>query len=306
MLEINTSTELLSSNRLTAQIGFGGDTLNTAIYMARLGASVNYVSAVGRDKMSDWMITQWKNEGINCDLVSRSTESPPGLYMIELDKHGERSFCYWRDGSPASQLFENQISSDSLFRELEAFNYICLSGISIAILSKKSKRRLLDFLANFRSKGGRLIFDPNHRPNLWQSPKEAIDIYQEIYKLTNIALPSYEDDVNLYGHRAPREVIQSILDHGVHEVILKMGEKGCLFAKQGEFDFVPSKTVKVVDTTSAGDSFNAAYLSARLYGASIKDSCTAGNTLASIIIQHQGAVIPLSATPSGDQLRNPL
>jgi len=297
MLEISTSAGFGEDAQIPSVIGFGGDTLNTAIYMSRLGTAVNYVSALGDDRMSDWMIAQWQNEGVDCQFVSRFNGGVPGLYMIEVDEQGERSFNYWRKGSPASQLFANPKNCDSLFSELQQFDHLFLSGISVAILPKESQRRLLSFLVDFRARGGRVIFDLNHRPNLWQSPYEAIEVYQEIYKVTDIALPTYEDEANLFGYSTPSDAMQAILLHGVPEVVLKMGEKGCLYAHRGDLGFVPTTAVDVVDTTSAGDSFNAAYLSARLSNKTVQEACSAGHELASTVIQHKGAVIPASAMP---------
>lgn len=93
-------------------------------------------------------------------------------------------------------------------------------------------------------------------------------------------------------------MLNAILLYGVSEVILKVGAEGCHFASNGELGFVPVREVSVVDTTSAGDSFNAGYLNKRLQVESIESSCKAGHNLASTVIQHHGAIIPREAMPA--------
>ena len=77
--------------------GFSGDTLNTAVYLSRLGGlETSYLSAVGNDPLSESMLDFWQGEGVDCSLVRRIPGASPGLYMIRNDRHGERSFFYWR------------------------------------------------------------------------------------------------------------------------------------------------------------------------------------------------------------------
>jgi hypothetical protein len=81
--------------------GFGGDTLNTALYLARLGIDTSYVTALGDDALSQAMLAAWRGEGIRTDQVIRVAGRVPGLYMIERDAGGARSFLYWPDRAPA-------------------------------------------------------------------------------------------------------------------------------------------------------------------------------------------------------------
>src|SRR4051812_46719730 len=84
----------------------GGDTFNTAVYLARGGLPVSYASALGDDRFSDNILAMAAAEGVATDLVLRVPGRLPGLYLIETDAAGERSFSYWRENSPARELFE--------------------------------------------------------------------------------------------------------------------------------------------------------------------------------------------------------
>ena len=284
-------------NALPASLSYGGDTLNTSIYMARLGIKVDYVTALGDDDMSDWMLEQWQSEGVGCHLVQRQPESVPGLYMIKVDDHGERSFMYWRKHSPATRLFEDPANADRLFSLLSSFSSIYLSGISLAIYSKSALDLLFSFLSEYRRIGGKVFFDGNYRPTLWDSRQQAIETYEKIYSLTDIALPTIEDEQMVFGNDTPTTIVDRIQSHGVKEVVLKMGSKGCLVSSENVVDLVESNKVSVVDTTSAGDSFNAGYLAHRMQGGDATSAAVCGHKLASVVIQHRGAIIPVDSMP---------
>jgi 2-dehydro-3-deoxygluconokinase len=237
-------------------------------------------------------------EGVGCKYVIQSQGQVPGMYMIELDQHGERSFHYWRANSPAAKILDNPEQADAVFKALGSFATVFLSGISLAILKPSARAALIDFLSDYRARGGKVAFDCNHRPHLWVDPSEAIDCYKKMYQITDIALPTFDDEQMLFGYQTAEHALDAIQSEGVTEVVLKMGEKGCYYTHDGEHGFVPVEPAKVVDTTSAGDSFNAGYMNKRLAGASVEESCKAAHRLASIVVQHRGAIIPIEVMPS--------
>lgn len=298
MLELTRRPSPDESSGLPMAMSYGGDTLNCAVYMARLGASVDYVTALGDDSLSAWMIEQWRNEGVGCDLVDQRPNSVPGLYMIEVDERGERSFHYWRDSAPAKRLFDEKSKAEGLFEKFHEYKWICLSGISLAIYSDTGRQHLFACLAEYRRQGGTVIFDDNYRPKLWESKADARKAYEAMLRLTDIALPTVGDEQMLFGDSTPAEIIARLEEWGVAEIVLKMDEQGCTVSIDGDTNMVPANKVDVVDTTSAGDSFNAAYLAARLKGCSPQQAATHGHELASIVIQHRGAIIPKSSMPA--------
>ena len=127
--------ELQKSGQLYRQ-GFGGDTLNTAIYLARLIDKldkISYVTGLGIDEFSNSMLQAWESEGIDTRLVYRLSDKLPGLYTIETAENGERSFRYWRNDS-AARYWLQTVTENDLFQALKSYNWIYLSGISLAIL----------------------------------------------------------------------------------------------------------------------------------------------------------------------------
>jgi len=154
---------------------FGGDTLNTAVYLARMARymplRVDYVTALGTDSFSSAMKVFWEAEGVGSDLVLCREGELPGLYYIQLDASGERRFSYWRGEAAAKRCFESA-GSDALLAALGNYDTLYLSGISIAILTDLSRKRLFARLAELAGAGKKICFDYNYRPKLWQTLAE--------------------------------------------------------------------------------------------------------------------------------------
>src|SRR5215469_14076838 len=124
--------------------GYGGDTLNTAVYLRRCGAAagieVAYATALGDDALSQGLIDRWQAQGLDTRLVRRLPGRMPGLYQIQVDDRGERSFHYWRDQAAARAYFDTDLSP--LEAEADDFEALYLSGITLAILPPHGRERL--------------------------------------------------------------------------------------------------------------------------------------------------------------------
>ncbi len=164
----------LSQKGAEVSRGFGGDTLNTSVYIARQVApealTVNYVTALGTDSFSQQMLEAWQSERVETSLIQRMENRLPGLYYIETDSTGERTFYYWRNEAAAKFWLESDAAA-AICEELATFDYLYLSGISLAILSPTSREKLLSLLRECRANGGKVIFDNNYRPRCGPAAK---------------------------------------------------------------------------------------------------------------------------------------
>lgn len=276
--------------------GFGGDTLNTAVYLARLGIDVTYITALGDDALSGVMLANWEAEGIRTGEVLRVPGALPGLYMIERDSNGERSFLYWRSEAPAREFFDR--ADDATLDRLSQFDWLYLSGITLSLYGERGMPRLIELLETTRRRGGRIAFDGNYRPRGWRTPEHARRAFDKILPLLDLALPTAEDEQMLFGDVDGHATLERLTSAGVKEVIVKRGPQGCLVAAGGEVvDIAPPAIVSPLDTTAAGDSFNSAYLAARIGGASPRDAARSGHRLAAVVIMSPGALIPRELMP---------
>lgn len=278
---------------LDATIAFGGDTLNFAVYLARQGIAVDYVTALGDDPLSDWMLAEWRRERVGCDFVRREAGAATGLYLIDVDTAGETSFHYWRAHSPASRLLDDAARAQRLFARLADRAWLYVSGITLAIYTPESRTRLLDCASAFRRGGGKVAFDGNFRARLWTDAAEARATYERMYRLTDLALSTFDDEQQVFGDATVDAAADRLQGWGVPEVVLKRGAAGCTVAAGATRLTVPAVPVAaVVDTTAAGDSFNAGYLAARIEGGSVAAAAARGAQVAAKVVQHPGAIVP--------------
>jgi 2-dehydro-3-deoxygluconokinase len=281
----------------TARFGFGGDTLNCALYLARLGVTIDYVTLLGDDPYSADMLAAWAAEGVGTGRVVRLPGRMPGLYVIETDAKGERSFFYWRDRAPARELFTHPDAAP-LVDSLPGYGLLMLSGISLSLYGEEGRARLHAALDRARAAGAKVAFDTNLRPRGWPSLDAARDAYAALAGRVDIVLSGVEDEALLFGAEAPTAIIDRWRAAGASEIVVKNGGDGCLVWEQGgAVDEVPATRVaRVVDTTAAGDSFCAGYLAARQAGQGIAAAARLGHRLAGIVIGHPGAIVPAAAT----------
>ncbi|SLN20153.1 sugar kinase [Roseisalinus antarcticus] len=276
------------------RMGFAGDTLNTAWYLRQLlpaADRIDYVTAVGRDAASDQMLDFLRGADLGVDHIARSSDRTVGLYMIQL-QDGERSFSYWRGQSAARTLADDPAA---LTEALSGADLAVFSGITLAILPPAGREALLEALAELRGRGGTIVFDPNLRPRLWASPSEMTGAITRAAAVSDIALPSHEDEAAWFGDADPEATAARYAGSGVGCVIVKNGPGPVLARVAGVQTWHETQAVEtVVDTTAAGDSFNAGYLAAQLQGRSIDEAVAAAAGLAGRVIRSHGALVPIA------------
>lgn len=275
--------------------GFGGDTLNTAVYLARLEVKVDYLTALGDDDLSDEMIAAWTAEGVGTRRVVRLPGKLPGLYMIQLDAKGERQFFHWRD-SAAARLLMNLPETDELLNSLMSYDIVYLSAITLSIYDAPGRERLFAAIKRARLLGTRFVFDTNFRARGWPDRDVAREVFATAFAAADIVLTSTEDLLALYPGESQDQLMARIPSP---ELVFRLAEPVSLLRVPGGTREVRAEpmTKPVVDTTAAGDSFAAAYIATRLAGSDPVEAARAGHRLASLVICYPGAIIPGYAMP---------
>ncbi len=278
------------------ELGVAGDTYNTAVYLKRLlkasDVDVSYVTAVGDDPNSARLMEALHEEGINASYVAVREGMSPGLYMISVDSSGERSFSYWRSAAAARTLFDPEFPE--VISDMSEFDLVYLSGISVAILPAESRTILKTKLADFRQNGGVVAFDSNYRPALWDSADVARTEITEFYRQADIALPSVDDEALLFDDQDSDDALKRFKELGVKCGALKRGSSGPVSLDGAEVAVPNVASDLIVDSTAAGDSFNAGFLAGFMEGRTAKECMLCGHELAARVIQHRGAIIEAS------------
>ena len=271
----------------------GGDTFNTAIYLTRAGISVSFATAVGDDPYSESILALAAAEGISTDLVLRVPGRLPGLCLVENGPSGKRSGRYWREGSPVGELFELP-DWMRVAESLLAAKLIYFSGITLSLFSTAGIGRFLAVLEVARRQGAKVAFDGNFRPRGWNGDlARTRTVFIETLKRVDIALPTFDDEAVLWGDPSPEATVARLQAFGIGEIVVKNGPNSALVAASASQEFVPVPEVVIpVDTTAAGDGFNAGYLAARLDGRDPAQAAGAAHCLAGDVIRHPGALLP--------------
>ena len=277
----------------TAGVAVAGDTLNTAIYLARETprdkVTVSYVTLLGEGTLSDQMARTIAAERIDCGLIGRHPDRQPGLYLVERDAQGERSFRYWRSGSAARRLFSD---CGPALDALAGFDLVYLSGITLAILPAERRSALIDTCGALRASGTMIAFDSNHRARLWESAEAARKATEAMWRVTDIGFPSLEDLQALYGDMSADQALTRLSELCVPEIVLRNGARGTTTRCEGQPDIhLRPDPVAVVDATAAGDSYNAAYLASRIRSETAAEAMRSAQGLAERVLAAPGAIM---------------
>lgn len=287
--------EISGTDAVGYKLGFAGDTFNTTWYVRALLAEpneVSYFTAFGDDPFSHRQRTFFETHGIRVDNCPVIAGRHPGLYTITLDDEGERTFTYWRTESAARLLADEPLM---LRQALERSEYVYFSGITLAILNSRGRETLLREIAEAKSGGGLVVFDPNFRPALWESFEDARAAIGDAERISEVVLTTFDDEALLYGDATVDATIQRLRDRGIPEFVVKRGRlPAILFTDDALLELPARDCVTVVDTTGAGDSFNGAYIAARMAGKAPSDAVLRAHAMASRVVGEYGALIPMS------------
>jgi 2-dehydro-3-deoxygluconokinase len=272
--------------------GFAGDTFNTAWYARACFPadwSIDYFTAVGDDPLSTDMLAMMEDAGIGTDFIRRIPGKTPGLYLITL-KDGERTFSYWRDTAAAKKLAED---ADHLRAAIEGADIVYFSGITLGILAPETADTLLSEARRAKAMGRLVVFDPNIRPRLWQTREYMLKTIEDGARAATLVLPSFDDEAAHFGDKDEEATIARYRGYGVENIVVKNGPSGITLAFGSEPSaHIPSvKVDKVIDTTSAGDSFNGGFLSRLVTGALPAEAAAHGAAVAATVIRHHGALV---------------
>jgi 2-dehydro-3-deoxygluconokinase len=274
----------------------GGDTFNTTIYLARAGIDVGFATALGDDPYSDGAVALAVAEGVSTGLMLRIPGRLPALCLIEPGAAGPPVARRWGEGAPARELFElpdwMRIAEGLITARL-----IYFSGITLSLYSNNGLGRLFAVLEAARQQGAKVAFDGNFRPRGWKGDLQRTRaVFLEALKRVDIALPAFDDEAVLWGDPSPETTVARLQAFGIGEIAVKNGPNSALVANGPAQEFVPVPEVLVpVDSTAAGDGFNAGYLAARLAGSGPVEAAGAAHRLAGSVISHRGALLPRTA-----------
>ena len=296
MIELNGDISSLENNSSNIKINFGGDTYNSAVYFSRLTndkTNTFYSTALGKDNFSKKMISRFKNENIKCDYIRTDGENPPGLYSIEINEKGERSFSYWRDQSPSKYIFLGS-KGKKLVKDINNADVFYYTGISAGILDEKQRKDLI----NIGSTATICGFDFNYRSQLHYNKKVSQLLFNEINNRVDIHFVSFDDARELFKIKNPLEIFE-IINEKKNLILIRYKNSIIFKNKQQEIKTVTVPHGEVVDTTAAGDAFNGSFLAIMNNNKNVpvEENILISHSVTREVIKHRGAIISKNKMP---------
>ena len=269
---------------------FAGDTLNFCNYLDKKKLNAFFLSAIGKSEINQSLLDFVKSKNISTKYIKQINQFEVGLYLIKNKDNGEKQFFYWRDESAAKHYFNN-IDFLNLYKELKNFDYIYFSGITLSIIHISKLNNFIKLLKLLKSKKIKIVFDFNIRPSRWN--KKNLNIFLDsVLKFVDICFLSGED-MNYWKNKNDIKYYE--------QIVRKYKLKHSIFRKNAKFTYVflnktryvfKNKLLKtVVDTSGAGDGFNAAYLSNFIVNNDPVLALKAGSSLGSKIVMKKGAIV---------------
>ena len=269
---------------------FAGDTLNFCNYLDKKKLNAFFLSAIGKSEINQSLLDFVKSKNISTKYIKQINQFEVGLYLIKNKDNGEKQFFYWRDESAAKHYFNN-IDFLNLYKELKNFDYIYFSGITLSIIHISKLNNFIKLLRLLKSKKIKIVFDFNIRPTRWNK-KNLNNFLDSVLKFVDICFLSGED-MNYWKNK------NNIKSY--EQIVRKYKLKHSIFRKNAKFTYVflnktryvfKNKLLKtVVDTSGAGDGFNAAYLSNFIVNNDPVLALKAGSSLGSKIVMKKGAIV---------------
>ena len=292
MIEVSGDTDNLDKNQIKMNLNFGGDTFNAAVYFSRLTNKLFntfYFTGLGKDHLSEMMIKRFKYENLKTDLIQRIEGKYPGIYSIQTDKKGNRSFSYWRNESAAKEIIKKcELDYMEKFtNNTELFYY---TGITLGILQPKDQNKLI----KLSKKSKFTAFDFNFRKSFHYNKIKSQKLFKKSNLSSDINFISFDDITEIFGQTDPVEFLNTFKRKN-NIIILKHFEK-IFYSEFNKIGSINVPIIKAIDTTAAGDSFNGSFLAFHYKNKnlSIGEKILSSHNITKNVLKYRGAIIPKS------------
>lgn len=272
---------------------FGGAPMNTIVGVARLGRRAGAITAVGEDPFGKFLIRELERNGVDTSQVKIKRGMRTTITFVANEPEtGERSFIFyrrpWVAGTADSSLTIKDIDLDYV----AGSRILHVSGFALS--QNPSRRTIFEVVEHARSSGVHVSFDPTLRLDVWNSTRTIRRVYAKMLRMTNIATFSLEEAEFVLGTHDPEKAARRAFKYGVDIVGIKMGAKGAFLQRRtGERAMLPAFEVHAVDTTGAGDGWNAGLLVGLIKGWDLCTCLSVANAVGALVVTKHGAITAL-------------
>ena len=272
---------------------FGGDTVTTAVAIARLGGNITYLTKVGNDGFSEFILSALKKENIDTSLIKTNDEQN-GMYIVSHTLEN-KEVLYYKRKTAATKL-----SIEDLPKEhIKKLKLLYSTGV-VQSLSASSRELVRESFKIAKENEVLTAYDPNYT-SCFMNSTDTKEYFEEIIDFTDIIFLSLKNDATrLYDFESIDKVIKYFWDRGVKIVVVKSHiDKGYYTGYNGDIAFTEFyNTQKAIDTTASGDVFNGGFLYALNKGYAPADAAKFASVVSGLQTQNYGAIqsIPYKET----------
>jgi len=288
------ATEPVSYIEVSAfQKCFGGAPMNTLVGVARLGSTSGAITVVGNDPFGQFLVQELKRNGVDTSCVRAKKGTLTTLAFVANDPEtGERTFIFYRKPWVSGTSDSSLSIGDVDFEYIKKAKILHVSGFALS--QNPSRKAVLAAVKHAKKEGVRVSFDPTLRLDVWSSERTIRRFYSQMLKLSDIATFSREEAAFIFRTDNPEKAAKKSLKYGVSTVGIKLGADGALvMTKEGKKIHVPAFKVKAVDTTGAGDGWNAGLLVGQLKEWNLETCVTIANAVGALVVTKRGAITAL-------------
>ena len=280
----------LSSNGTLADTStlnkfFGGDTVTTAVAVARLGGNVTYLTQVGNDGFSEFILSSLQKENIDTSLI-KSNDEQNGMYIVSRTPE-KKELLYYKRKTAATKLSIDDISEDYI----KQLKLIYSTGV-VQSLSASSRELVRESFRIAKENDVLTAYDPNYT-SCFMNSTDTKEYFEEIVEFTDIILLSLKNDAaRLYEVDSIDKVVKYFWDKGVKIVVIKSHiDNGYYTGYRGEISFTEFyNSQKAIDTTASGDVFNGGFLYAITNGYAPSEATKFASVVSGLQTQNYGAI----------------
>lgn len=283
LIELSTNGTL--ANTSTLNKFFGGDTVTTAVAIARLGGKVTYLTKVGNDGFSEFIIASLQKENIDTSLI-KTNEEQNGMYIVSRTAD-KKELLYYKRKTAATKLSILDLSEECIKKTKVIYS----TGV-VQSLSAGSRELVRESFKTAKENDVLTAYDPNYT-SCFMNSSDTKEFLEEIVDYTDIIFLSLKNDaVKLYEIDSLDKVINYFWDKGVKIVVIKSHiDNGYYTGYKGEISFTEFyNSQKAIDTTASGDVFNGGFLYAITNGYAPTDATKFAAVVSGLQTQNYGAI----------------
>ena len=291
LIELSANGSLADTSTLNKY--FGGDTVTTAVAIARLGGEVAYLTKVGNDGFSEFILSSLQKENIDTSLIKTNDEQN-GMYIVSHTLEN-KEVLYYKRKTAATKLSIEDFSEENIKR----LKMIYSTGV-VQSLSASSRELIRESFKIAKEHDVLTAYDPNYT-SCFMNSADTKELFEEIIDFTDIIFLSFKNDADrLYEVESVDKIMNYMWDRGVKIVVIKSHiDNGYYTGYNGDISFTEFyNTQKAIDTTASGDVFNGGFLYAFINGYSPADAAKFASVVSGLQTQNYGAIqaIPYKET----------